>query len=1164
MKKTQVIELFNNIKKSFISFISITVFVLLGISIFLGLNWTGKGFKKELNVCFDNGKAHDLEVFLPYGFTDDDLEKLKQENLIDEIEAYFCGYENFNLNNEKYFARIVSLTSDVDVVFDIEGRLPISDNEVLVEKGAANALNIKIGDEITFYGDEANYTFLINSIKESLDLSSIDYDNLNNNYLKNSCLKVVGIGESPEYISISNTSYGQSTFTGQQVNCVFFVNYDAFRKDVVKQYNYLVIRDDDLRNLDTFSDKYINGASKLSDKLNDALSDLSLNSYLKVRNNYDELNNEYNQELNDAKNSIETAKSTIETNEKKLQNAKIELDNGKTLLTEAELTINENTSTLNNYERQYQDNLNKYEKTKNAIEDYEALYKKIKDKGIANYSNEEFVQDFNLDNIKEFYEIFENNNLETNETVAFEQLQDDFYNETLVFVSDYLYILSSLSDNLTSFENGVINYAKDIVKDETLTPKEKLKTILYTGSFEGSNLYQELSNIYTNNKEIIALDTKNLFVEYTYKLFEEKLIKTNYNKLLQDYASQLEEARNELDNGWHKLYLGINEYNSSKQEYEDNLALYNSGLIKLNNAKNDLSLYVEEYDNSLVKYEEFKTYNDFIKDYGTIVLTRESNTATMYDRMLSDIIVKIKTSLGGLFLIIGILVCYSVVTRMVHDQIKQIGTKKALGLMSREITISYLAYSAISVTLGSIIGLLIAILVIEPILSPTISGTFTFDLIGDYFDLKDFLYLFIFEFAAIELITFISCYHLLNKPAFILLKGEDQSNNDKHLFKKFKWYQNLSILTQTIINNFFNDTRRVIATIIGVAGCTALIVCSLSIRNNVLDSFNSQFNDYFKFDSMIYLDLNVENSEEIVKEFLNENNITCSSIYRQFGYTSNEDDFDSLFTYLMVYDENDDNFTKLINFKSKNNKEFKMGDVMLSESIKEYAKLKDNELVEYKSLSGDDISININGFYHHYHYAPMLFIPSETYKEIFNSELTANVIIADLNNADEALINKLNSLEAVNNIFNYREYVWADVSVFLLVANVIVGIYTIAAIMMAIFVLLNLLITFVLEKKNELIVLMINGFSLKSARRYIYSDTIFLTIVGILLGTLIGIYAGDSALKAFESIYIYLNHKISIKACLIGIVTTTFLSFIMSIIALNKIKYFKLTDINKD
>ena len=77
MKKTQIIELFSNIKATFMSFCAIMLFVILSVGVFAGISWTSPALQRAADNVYDEGSLYDVEVQFPNGLTEDDMEKLK-------------------------------------------------------------------------------------------------------------------------------------------------------------------------------------------------------------------------------------------------------------------------------------------------------------------------------------------------------------------------------------------------------------------------------------------------------------------------------------------------------------------------------------------------------------------------------------------------------------------------------------------------------------------------------------------------------------------------------------------------------------------------------------------------------------------------------------------------------------------------------------------------------------------------------------------------------------------------------------------------------------------------------------------------------------------------------------------------------------------------------
>ena len=116
---------------------------------------------------------------------------------------------------------------------------------------------------------------------------------------------------------------------------------------------------------------------------------------------------------------------------------------------------------------------------------------------------------------------------------------------------------------------------------------------------------------------------------------------------------------------------------------------------------------------------------------------------------------------------------------------------------------------------------------------------------------------------------------------------------------------------------------------------------------------------------------------------------------------------------------------------------------------------------------------------------------------------------------------------------------------------------------MALVVLLNLDIMFVDEKKRELIVLMICGFSTKDAKAYIYRDSLVLTVIGIILGVVFGAMMGNVTVDALEPAYGSFFKGFNWLAAVVGVVGAGTFSIAVLLFALRKIPRFDLTDINR-
>ena len=109
LKKTQTIELFRTINKTKVSFISVVLFIMLGMAIFLGIDWGNKGFEMTIEDTLNKGRMHDAEISYPYGFTEDFIEDLKKLDYVEAAEGLYRTEAFFKKDGLKYQVNIVRL-----------------------------------------------------------------------------------------------------------------------------------------------------------------------------------------------------------------------------------------------------------------------------------------------------------------------------------------------------------------------------------------------------------------------------------------------------------------------------------------------------------------------------------------------------------------------------------------------------------------------------------------------------------------------------------------------------------------------------------------------------------------------------------------------------------------------------------------------------------------------------------------------------------------------------------------------------------------------------------------------------------------------------------------------------------------------------------------------
>ncbi|MBQ0010092.1 MAG: ABC transporter permease [Ruminococcus sp.] len=629
------------------------------------------------------------------------------------------------------------------------------------------------------------------------------------------------------------------------------------------------------------------------------------------------------------------------------------------------------------------------------------------------------------------------------------------------------------------------------------------------------------------------------------------------NQILRDKIDAIKKKANDT------ILLSEQKLEEMQLVFDGNLLAQgkNQGNAEDNVFGSALNNAIETLNSNKQALEVFTKETDDIKEAASGILNIKQNVGFLICSTLKQMFKKLSGSMASLFVIVGLLVCYSSLSRIVNSQTKEIGTKKALGLSTKEITKSYLAYAALAAITGCFLGVLLGYYVVEFLFLGALKVNFNSDF-RLYFSYKDVLAISLPEILLLLITTYLACRKNLKRKAISLLQGETKVHAKIRFYEKTKLWARLPLLKKTIVNNFFNDSRRVLGTVIGIVGSTALIVTALTFNNNYMNSFKYQYDNVFGFDRMVYFD-DTTNAAAEIQNLLDKNHIRNTKVYNtQYTVKGNDDVY--TISHIYVY-EDTESFKDLVNIiPYKSNKKPDYDGVWMCSSYSNFYNLDSGASVLIYDLSGNQSELPVAGFFRHYLINHTTIMSKDVYQEIFGNEAKSNCYLIDSSNTDIGeLTNELTKIDGFDFLRDYYTESESSFGVFANIAKTIVAVYTVLSILIDLLVLLNLLTMFVMEKKKEIITLLINGYRLKDAKKYIYSDTVLLTVIGIIIGTLIGTIVGNSSIEAMASRNSMALTGINFWACFIGSLGSMAMTFLVSVISLKKINKFKLTDINK-
>ena len=607
MKKTQLKELFNNIKRTKVSFISITLFVALGVAMFLGLTWTGETVKNTANREMDEGKLYDLKIDYPYGFSRTDIDKIFKLDGVDEIEPYRCSYGFYENNFEKYQIKVCQLNSNISLPLQIKGKLPQKIGEIAVEGRFAKEHHIHIGDVITLKTDDNSQSRQLNKIM-SIDTENISFDKLkeiNKNIKENKSALLKKRFKVTALIENSDSIYRMYGYAPNfnKIDGLMYCSKNAFDRKACMGHTELLLRNDKLRNLNTYSDEYIKKSNAFKTSISHGVDTIA-------NKRYNRINNQINDVKTALDNSLKSARAEIKKGEKAIYDGEKEINNAKDRL-------NSEKNKFNKYKKQYTDEKNNKSKILDSFKSDVQTFSNIMSEAVSYQKNGDIL------GLQEFF---------GNNTSRIYGLVKGF---------------KSTADSLC----GDSSIGRDLIKSCNIV------LVLLSGEdLNIGKLIQSMKTLSGNLQNVVS-----------YVAQKDEKNETEIRKMQQEIA--INEA---------KIKNAVNKLNISKQRLKESKIEYRQGRKEAKKFKKSLL--------DLVKYS-YKTS------------TRESDLSLVPLKGAAESITRMRYTVGLLFLIVGLLVCYSAVYRLVYEQTKKIGTKKALGFFNREVTISYLLYAGFATLL---------------------------------------------------------------------------------------------------------------------------------------------------------------------------------------------------------------------------------------------------------------------------------------------------------------------------------------------------------------------------------------------------------------------------------------------------------------------------------
>ena len=1053
LKKALLKDIFKEIIKSYKRFISILLMALLGVGFFAGLRASSPDMVDSIDSYYKAQNVYDIEVISTLGLTNQDIEAISKIENVKNVYGTYSKDGLIKAEDKEKVSKILCV-EEVNKPVLIEGNLPQNIDECVVEKNLLKELEKNIGDYIEIEPEKT--------------------DEEETEFLKNKKLKIVGVVESPLYISRErgNTKLGTGV-----IDYYIYINKENVNSEV---YTEIYVNLEESDKYQTASNKYEEYVLETKEKIEEIKEE-------RENARYQELIDKANEEIAKAEEEFNTEK---QNGENKIQEAENEINNGKKEIENAEITLSNNES-----------------KAKNEFANAE--------KKIENAKTEVAKNALKLNNQK----------IEAEQQFAEAESQKTELQNTL----DNINMAIKLTDN------NILEKQKEL---ETVTTEEEKEKI----NQEIAKL-QETKKVYEENSKATqaGITEINNQIEQGKKELENAQVQIdNAKSEIEKQEATLEQTKSSTNA---QLASARNKIENSKKEIEN-------AEIELQKSKDEFNSKIEEAEGKLIDAKEKVKEIEKAKWY---IFDRKQNSG--YSSYIQDTesVENISIVFPIVFFAIAALVSLTSMTRMVEEQRQELGTLKSLGYNKFHIMLKYIIYSSLACIIGGVIGMNIGFQLLPRIIWEMYSMMYT---------LPKFIVSFNHQYSSIGLgliyicivgATLCSIIKELRETPANLLRPKAPKYGKRVLLERINFiWKRLNFSQKVTIRNIFRYKKRFLMTIIGILGCTSLILAGFGIKDSISSLLPNQYEKIFTYDMQVALKTSLSNDQ--INEYINtlkakEEINEIAETYMETGTASKDDKTEDIQIVIPKDQQELEKMIKIVDVEEEKNIELSKDGIVITDKLAELINAKKGDIIKITTADEEEQEIKVVAIAENYisHY---VYMSKELYQEIFGKEYSTNVLLIKDNNLDESqeevLMKELVGKNEVSTVL-LTSTTMKTLDDTMNSLNYVVIILIVSAGLLAFVVLYNLANVNISERIRELATIKVLGFYDKEVYNYVSRETLILTIIGIALGLIGGYFLNFYILGTCEIDLLRFEKVIYPISYVYSVVITLIFSLIVNI-----------------
>ena len=1189
-------------------FFSIMILVALSVAFLSGLKATAPDMKHTGDDYLDSLHLADIQVLSTLGLTDEDIAALRAQDKIEDAEGEYVIDAFASSDSLDAVVKVLSLTDrGISDVLLREGRMPERADECVVEENMLSLMSISIGDTITLTpGDDLSDALAQNTYTVVGTVRSPVYLAVERG------TSTLGSGTVKAYLYLPREAFTLDYYTAAYVRVsgaaemtAFYDEYDDYIDDVIDSLEDLSDARASLRH-----DELVDEATEKLDDAQKELDDAKAEADKELGDARKELD-DARRKLDDGWKEYDDGKQELADSRTKLDDAKAELEDGEQEYADGVKKYDQAVRDYEKGQKDYADGVKDYEKGAQQLADGESELEAGKEKldegqkqldTLGNTVAGALQNDPNYAGVTGGTIIDElgrgNENTAAATDAALDKMRAQLEggiaqaqqglakidagieecDEVLAQIDAALEQLSTLPDS-----EEVAAKRAELVQQRAKPAAQRSALVQQRGevSAQLSELQSQLAALSTVSSGSIAANKQQLDQGRADYESGKQQLSAGYRDLrdgkqeldkakkeldeapqkLADARKELADARKELDDGWKEYYDGEEKYADGEKELAD-------AYRELTDGEKDYREGLREYEDGKAEADEkIADAEEKIADARRKVADIESCEWYLFSRSYNpgytgygqdaERMANLASVFPVIFFLVAALVCLTTMTRMVEEQRVQIGSLKAMGYSGLAISRKYLLYGLLPSLTGGMFGLVIGYILFPKMIFTAYQIMYQMPNI----ELRAYggisAYSLLAAVACTTLATLWACLATLRETPASLMRPRTPKAGKRVFLEYIKpLWRKMSFTHKVTARNLFRYQKRFWMTVIGIGGCTALIIAGFGMRSSLLFTMSRQYDDLFHYSAQVTLSSNVLPEErQVVEDFLAGdsrvvNDVPCTASSATVITSSY-----STTAYVEVMEA--DEIGKVIDLL-----DYKTGEPITMEDTGVYIDQKLSELLKVSVgdtffLDGDARGdVTVAGIYEHYT-GHFIYMTPSYYEQTLHADSEPNAYLMNFTSDDtdtcNAIFEKLLSMNGVVTTSRMRDtqdtYMHSMERV-----DFVVVIIILAAAALAMVVLFNLSNINITERQRELATIKLLGFYDKEVSAYVYRENIVLTVFGILMGCFMGHWLHIYLVRSTEIDLMMFGRQTAPSAYVYAAILTMLFSVLVNVLAHFKMK----------